>query len=201
MGEGLVRNTAKISASAVSAFSPPESSVSTCGFLPGGRQRISRPLSSGSSLSMSCSSASPPWNRILNSRSKCARTTFEGVNQALAALLVEVRDAGAQLRDGLSQFVALLLHVLELAADLGQLFLRAQVHAAEPLALGLQLHNLLLDVLRGGQIACVLDASGFQHILGLALEILADEMRIFAAALAGGFEPGFHARPRLARRR
>jgi hypothetical protein len=55
IGAGLVRNTAKISASAVSACSPPESSDSVCGFLPGGLAMISRPASSGSSLSISCS--------------------------------------------------------------------------------------------------------------------------------------------------
>ena len=52
IGDGLVRNTAKISASAVSACSPPESSDSVCGFLPGGLAMISRPASSGSSLSI-----------------------------------------------------------------------------------------------------------------------------------------------------
>ena len=35
IGAGLVRNTAKMSASAVSACSPPDKSVSVCGFLPG----------------------------------------------------------------------------------------------------------------------------------------------------------------------
>ena len=40
---GLVRNTAKISAMAVSACSPPESSDRSCGRLPGGRAMISRP--------------------------------------------------------------------------------------------------------------------------------------------------------------
>ena len=43
---------------------------------------------------------------------------------------------------------ALLLHVLELAADLGQLLLGAQVDAAKPFALGLELHDLLFDLVR-----------------------------------------------------
>ena len=37
IGEGLARNTAKISAVAVSACSPPEIRLMVCGFLPGGR--------------------------------------------------------------------------------------------------------------------------------------------------------------------
>jgi hypothetical protein len=45
-------DTAKISAMAVSACSPPESNVMVCGFLPGGRATISRPASSGSSDSI-----------------------------------------------------------------------------------------------------------------------------------------------------
>ncbi|MCY1241312.1 hypothetical protein D9M72_542060 [compost metagenome] len=70
-----MRNTAKISAIAVSACSPPESSVMVCGFLPGGRARISRPASSGSSLSISCSSAVPPPKRWVKSRWNCTLTT------------------------------------------------------------------------------------------------------------------------------
>src|SRR3954449_9747717 len=57
IGAGLVRNTAKMSASAVSACSPPERSDKVAGFLPGGLAMIPTPASSGSSFSISCNSA------------------------------------------------------------------------------------------------------------------------------------------------
>src|SRR5438094_9854693 len=75
IGAGLVKNTAKISASAVSACSPPESSDSVAGFLPGGLATISRPASSGSSCSTSCSSAVPPPNSSVNKCLKCLLTS------------------------------------------------------------------------------------------------------------------------------
>ncbi len=62
-----MRNTAKISESAVSVCSPPESKDRVVGFLPGGLARISRPASSGSSDSINCSSAFPPPNNVVKS--------------------------------------------------------------------------------------------------------------------------------------
>ena len=50
--------------------SPPESRLSVLSFLPGGWQRISRPASSGSSLSTSCRRASPPPKRCVNKTPK-----------------------------------------------------------------------------------------------------------------------------------
>src|SRR4051794_17127270 len=60
---------------AVSACSPPDSSESVAGFLPGGLARMSRPASSGSSLSTSCNSAVPPPNSEVNRRWKWPFTT------------------------------------------------------------------------------------------------------------------------------
>ena len=68
IGDGLVRNTAKISAMAVSDCSPPDSSESVAGFLPGGLATISSPPSSGSSASIISSRASPPPNSVVNRR-------------------------------------------------------------------------------------------------------------------------------------
>ena len=51
-----------------------------CGFLPGGRATISRPASSGSSDSVSCSSASPPPKRWVNSRWKWALTVSKAAS-------------------------------------------------------------------------------------------------------------------------
>src|SRR5207302_877805 len=53
IGAGLVRKMAKISATAVSACSPPDSNVRVDSLLPGGCAMISSPASSGSSLSTS----------------------------------------------------------------------------------------------------------------------------------------------------
>src|SRR5438045_3744457 len=62
IGAGLVRNSAKINAIAVSACSPPDSSVSECSRLPGGWAKISSPASSGPSESTSARCAWPPSN-------------------------------------------------------------------------------------------------------------------------------------------
>ena len=73
-GAGLVRNRAKINATAVSACSPPESRVSEVSFLPGGCAMISSPASSGSSLSIISRCASPPLNRVRNKSRKWPST-------------------------------------------------------------------------------------------------------------------------------
>ncbi len=74
MGEGFVRNTAKIRDIAVKACSPPDNNVIVWGFLPGGRARISRPASNGSSLSTNCNSAEPPPKSRVKSSLKCILT-------------------------------------------------------------------------------------------------------------------------------
>ena len=66
IGAGLVKNTAKIMASAVSACSPPDNSDNDCMRLPGGLARISRLASNGSSASVNRNSAVPPPNNLLN---------------------------------------------------------------------------------------------------------------------------------------
>src|SRR6185436_9786343 len=64
-GLGLYLKIANISAMAVSAFSPPESSCTLCSRLPGGDATISMPLSSGSFSSRRVSPARPPPKSVL----------------------------------------------------------------------------------------------------------------------------------------
>jgi hypothetical protein len=86
---------------AVSACSPPESSDRVCGFLPGGRARMSRPASSGSSDSTSLQFGRAAAEQGGEEALELAVDGGEGGEQALAALAVERADAGAQLLDGL----------------------------------------------------------------------------------------------------
>src|SRR5471030_2902799 len=92
IGAGLVRNTAKISAKAVSACSPPDKSDSVAGFLPGGLAMISRPASSGSSLSISCNSA-VPIEQLGEQLLEMFVDLLERGQQPLARLAVEALDA------------------------------------------------------------------------------------------------------------
>ena len=82
------------------ACSPPDSSDSTCGRLPGGWARISRPASSGSSDSISRNSAWPPPNRVVNSR-RNGRSPLRRPGEAFATLAVQIGDALAEALDGL----------------------------------------------------------------------------------------------------
>ncbi len=96
---------------------------------------------------------------------------------------------------------ALLLHAVELAAELGRLFFGTQVHAAQPLAFRFEFDDVLLDVVGRGQIGGLFHADALQQFGGLALEIVADHGCVFRAALAGRFQPRLDSRPRLTRRR
>ena len=80
IGAGLTKNTPKISASAVSVCSPPDKSDNVDSFLPGGWHNISRPASSGSSLSTNTKFASPPPNRWRNNKLKLLFTCSNAVN-------------------------------------------------------------------------------------------------------------------------
>ena len=81
IGAGLVRNNPKMSATAVSACSPPDKSVSDCSFLPGGCANISSPASSGSSLSINARCAWPPLNSVAKSRRKCPSTASNAASK------------------------------------------------------------------------------------------------------------------------
>ena len=159
IGDGLVRNTAKISARAVSDCSPPDSSDSVAGFLPGGLATISRPPSSGSSASTISSRASPPPNSVVNRALEVAVDRVEGGLQAAAALVVDLGDAGAQLGDGRLDVALLLVHALELLGEAGQVLVRLQVDAAQPLAVGLEAGELAVGLLRAAAASASATAS------------------------------------------
>ena len=118
---------------------------------------ISRPASSGSSLSISCNSAVPPPNNCVNRCWKWLVDLLEGGKQPLARLAVEALDAKAQLLDRLDQIVALGGERGVLGLDLAQFLLGAQVDRAQPLALAPQPFELLLDLGEIRQRFAVLD--------------------------------------------
>ena len=118
---------------------------------------ISRPASSGSSLSIRCSAASPPPNSSVNSRLKWSLTVSNEVRQPLARFAVEALDALAQPLDGFDQVVALGGQRGVLGLDLAQLFLGAQIDGAEPLAVAAQLFEVLLDLGERRQLRARLD--------------------------------------------
>jgi hypothetical protein len=161
----LVRNTAKISAIAVSACSPPDSSVMVCGFLPGGRARISSPASSGSSDSISCSSAVPPPNRWVNSRWKCVLTTSKAASRRSRPSRFRLWMAPAQLADRFDDVVALLDQRLQPVGKLLLLFLGAQIDGAEPLALHLQPVEFALDLAHVGHRSVGFQAGQPHHLV------------------------------------
>src|ERR1043166_3876020 len=105
IGEGLVRNTAKMSASAVNAFSPPDSSVSASSRLPGG------PELGGAAA-----------EQRLEQAAEMAVDRIEGFEQPLAALAVQIGDALAEPRNSLLNVGLLALHLFELGGKL-RLFL------------------------------------------------------------------------------
>ena len=79
IGAGLAKNTAKISAIAVSVCSPPDNKDKVLSFFPGGWHIISSPASSGSSLSTKTKFASPPPNKCLNNSPKLLFTCSNAV--------------------------------------------------------------------------------------------------------------------------
>ena len=121
IGDGLVRNTAKISAIAVSAFSPPDSSVSACGRLPGGQAKISRPdfqrVVGIDQLQLGLAAAEQRLEQPL----EMPVHRLEGFEQALAAFAVQIGDAVPQPRDGFLDIGPLPLHLFELRGELAPL--------------------------------------------------------------------------------
>ena len=140
---------------------------------------ISRPASSGSSLSIRCSAASPPPNSSVNSRLKCSLTVSNEVSSRSRASLVEALDALAQPLDGFDQVVAFGGQRRVLGLDLAQLFLGAQIDGAEPLAVAAQLFEVFLDLGERRQFRARLDLGkrrhrmrlDFEHVVDFALDV------------------------------
>ena len=97
-GLGLYLKMANISAIAVSAFSPPESSCTLCSRLPGGDATMSMPLSSGSFSSSSVRPARPPPNSVLNISWKLLLIAANASRKRALRRLVDALDRLAGLR-------------------------------------------------------------------------------------------------------
>ena len=97
------------SASAVSAFSPPESSSTFCNFLPGGEATISIPLSAWFSASVSRRKACPPWKSLRERQPEVLVDARERLVKLLPRNLVDLLDRRLRVLDGLDQILALRL--------------------------------------------------------------------------------------------
>ncbi len=103
-GTAACGTAAKSSASAVSDFSPPDMSDIFASFLPRGWAMTSTPVSSGSSGSVSCSSACPPGNSTPKMSWKCW-STCSNVSRKRSRILRsmardDLRERGAAARRG-----------------------------------------------------------------------------------------------------
>ena len=87
-------------ATAVSDFSPPESSESRLTFLPGGRASTSMPVVSMSSGSVSSSRPSPPGNSVGEHGLELALHVGVGLGEDLEDALVDVGDDVEQVLAG-----------------------------------------------------------------------------------------------------
>ena len=174
IGAGLVRNTAKISASAVSACSPPESSDSVAGFLPG---RLRQNFEAGferivvlDELQLRGAAAEQLGEQALEVRVDDG----ERRQQALARLAIEALDAEPQPLDRLDEIVALGDQRRVLGLDLAQLLLGAQIDGAETLAVALELVEVGFDFGDVGQRRVRFEAGETGERFRLGLQDLAD---------------------------
>ena len=198
---GLIRNIAKISAIAVSACSPPDSSESACSRLPGGRAKISRPASSGSSDSVKVSLASPPPNSLANRVLEVLVHLHERGQQPLAAFAVQALNAAAQPFDGADQIVAVGGQRGEALFVLARFFLGAQIDAAQLLALLLEFFDALLGLFERRKFLAVLYFGAFGQIVRRDFQFVADAAAEFGDARLGAFQQSLFAGALLARHR
>ena len=199
MGEGLVRNTAKISASAVSAFSPPDSSVSAWVRLPGGQAKISRPelerIVGIDQFQLRRAAA----EQRLEQPPEMPVHRVEGFEQALAALAIEIGNALPQPHDGFLDIGLLPLHFLELGGKLSLFLLGSQIDAAQPLAVAFEFEQPRLDIGERWNGGARLQSAKRQAVFRRAVELIADRASGLATALTRRLEPRLAARARLAR--
>ena len=113
------------SASAVSAFSPPESSSTFCSFLPGGEATISSPLSAWFSSSVSRRNACPPWKSRVNTCAEVLVDPRKCLVELGARNLVDLLDRLLRVFDRLHQVLALRF---EEAVPLGRLLVLVERH-------------------------------------------------------------------------
>ena len=92
---------------AVSAFSPPDSSITLCRRLPGGCATMSMPLSSGSDSSSSMMPALPPPNSVENVAWKFVVDRGERFAEARVRRFVDLADRLVGLRDRVDEVLVL----------------------------------------------------------------------------------------------
>ena len=80
----------------------------------------------------------------------------------------------------------------------GRFFFRAQIDAAQLLALLLELFDALLGLLEGREILLILEAGAFRQFAGRDLQFVADAFGEFGDAGLCAFEQRFFAGPFLA---
>ncbi len=136
-----------MSATAVSACSPPDSRVSAESRLPGGWAMISSPASSGSSLSTSSRCAWPPSNRVVNRLRKWP-STFSNASSSRtrpSRFRLPIEPRSRWIAWASSSFSATLDSRLVSSSD--KFLLGDQIDRADPLALGGQaVKRFLLDL-------------------------------------------------------
>jgi len=113
---------------------------------------------------------------------------LEGIVEPRLALAVQLLNGAAQLGDCLFDVVSLGRHALQLGREFSQIFIGLQIDAAQPLAIGLELGQLAVDVDVGGKRGTSFETGERQAILGRDLEGLANSPRLFLAAMARGFK-------------
>ena len=162
---------------------------------------ISRPASSGSSLSIRCRAASPPPNSSVNSRLKWPLTISNEVSSRSRAsrlrlwmpwrsrLMASTRSSRSVVERGVLGF------------DLAQFFLGAQIDRAEPLAVAAQLFEVFLDLGERRQLGARLDLGETRHGVRLDLQHVVDFALDIGEAAPGAFHALFGAGAGLARAR
>ncbi len=199
MGDGLVRNTAKMSDNAVNDCSPPESSDSVAGFLP---RRLGDDLQAPFERVLALDHFQPRLAAAEQRREQLAEVSIdrlEGLSQPLVRLAVELADGRAQLGDRLLDVGALRIEPGYLRAERLQLVVGLQVHPAQALAVGLEIGKLALDVGQRRQRGAGLYLGHGEASLGPDAQSFANGACHVLAPRARALEPRLRARPVLAR--
>ena len=147
IGDGLVRNTAKISAMRGQRLLAARQQRQGCRLLAG---RLGDDLEPAFQRVLGLDHLEPRLAAAEQRGEQALEVAVDGVEgglQAAAALVVDLGDAGAQLGDGRLDVGLLLVHALELLGEAGQVLVGLQVDAAQALAVGLEAGELAVGLL------------------------------------------------------
>ncbi len=146
IGEGFVRKTAKISAVAVSACSPPGQESHALRLLPRwARQNLEAGFEGIVRIDQGQFRGSAP-EQGREQVPEMAVDDIEGAQEPLASLPVEAADGLSQALDRLHQVVPFGGKARMLALELGEFLLGAKVHRSEPLPVAPEAGQFRLDV-------------------------------------------------------